>query len=79
MRESIAETVRMVMLDIEVASTTAPQAKDSKAFPFNVGNSMGEVKGQVLKAGGGRTILLGTDQKLYSLPDQPSVATAAKQ
>ncbi|MEO8806276.1 MAG: hypothetical protein ABI433_09345 [Burkholderiaceae bacterium] len=79
MRESIAETVQMVMLDIDVASTTVAQPKDLKSFAFNVGSSMGQVQGQVLKTGNGRAILLGTDQKLYSLPDQASVATTAKQ
>lgn len=78
MRESIAETVRMVMLDIDVPSTTAAQPKDLKSFAFNVGNSMSEIKGQVLKTSGGRAILLGTDQKLYSLPDLASAATTAK-
>jgi len=78
MRESIAETVRMVMIDIDVASTTAAQPKDLKSFAYNVGNSMSEIKGQVLKTGAGRAILLGTDQKLYSLPDLASVATTAK-
>jgi len=78
MRESIVETGRMVMLDIEVAAT-AGQPKDAKAFAFNFGAGKGEIKGQVLKKGNGRAILLGTDQKLYSLPDPSSVATTAKQ
>jgi hypothetical protein len=78
MRESIAETVRMVMLDIDVAATAAPP-KDPKSFAFNLGAGKGEIKGQVLKARNGRAILLGTDQKLYSLPDPASVATTARQ
>jgi hypothetical protein len=79
MRESITETVRMVMLDIDVASTTAEEPSNLKSFPFNAGTAMGEVKGQVLKAGSGRAILLGTDKKLYSLPAQAVAGATAKQ
>lgn len=79
MRESIAETVRMAMLDIDIDASTAPQAKDQKPFAFNFGEGKGEIKGQVLKAGGGRVILLGADQKLYSLPDTTNATTTAKQ
>jgi hypothetical protein len=78
MRESIAETVRMVMLDIDLVSTAA-QPKDVKSFAFNLGAGESEIKGQVLKTGNGRAILLGTDQKLYSLPDPASVAKTPKQ
>lgn len=78
MRESIAETVRMAMLDIDITSATAAQAKEPKSFPYNLGASMNQIKGQVLKTGNGRAIVLGTDQKLYSLPDATSVATTAK-
>lgn len=79
MRESIAETVRMVMLDIDVASMTSEQAKDLKSFPFNTGAGKGEIKGKVLKTGNGRAILLGNDQKLYSLPDTSTVAMSVQQ
>lgn len=80
LRESIAETVRMVMLDIDTQATSASAAPAAnlKSFAYNVGNSMGQIKGQVLKASAGRAILLGADQKLYSLPDQASVTTTAK-
>ncbi len=79
MRESIAETVRMAMLDIDIDATTAAQPKDQKAFAFNFGEGKGEIKGQVLKNGNGRAIVLGADQKLYSIPDKASVTTTAKQ
>jgi len=79
MRESITETVRMAMLDINVPADTAAQSKDLKSFAFNFGDGKGERKGQVLKTGDGRAILLGTDQKLYSLPDVANVTTTAKQ
>ena len=79
MRESIAETVRMVMLDIDVGSTNAAQPQDLKSFAFNAGTGTGEVKGQVLKTGDRRAILLGTDKKLYSRPAAADVATTAKQ
>jgi hypothetical protein len=78
-RESIGETVRMVMLDIDISSTTAPQPKDLRTFSFNGGTGMIQIKGQTLKSSGGRSILLGTDQKLYSLPDPASVASTARQ
>lgn len=77
MRESIAETVRMVMLDIDVAASSAPPAKDLRSFAFNFGAGKGEIKGTVLKSENGRTILLGSDQKLYSLPDAGAAATTA--
>lgn len=79
MRESIAETVRMVMLDIDIPSTATTPAKDAKSFPINTGEMLGEVKGQVIRSGDGRVIVLGADQKLYSLPDPARVATALKQ
>ncbi|MCX4166224.1 MULTISPECIES: hypothetical protein [Paraburkholderia] len=75
MRESIAENLRMVMLDIDVGSMTAEQRQDLKPFVFNTGTSNGEIKGKVLKSGNGRVILLGTDEKIYSLPDPGSVST----
>ncbi|MBF9264577.1 hypothetical protein SAMN04489708_12171 [Paracidovorax cattleyae] len=78
MRESIAETVRMVMLDIDVAAK-APDEKNLQTFPFNQGMGKGEIKGQVLKTGNGRAILLGSDMKLYSLPHSGSLATTAQQ
>lgn len=80
MRESIAETVRMVMLDIDTppATTGSEKSGELKSFVFNLGSGNGQIKGQVLKASDGRVIVLGTDQKLYSLPDPSSLATAAK-
>lgn len=77
MRESIAETVRMVMLDIEVAAELTAKTEDLQSFPYNTGASMDTVKGQVLKAGDARTILIGADKKLYSLPNSASAASAA--
>lgn len=79
MRESIAETVRMVMLDIDVGSAGAGPSKDLKSFAFNTGAGNGEIKGKVLKDGNGRVILLGTDQKLYSLPDAGAPVKTAQQ
>lgn len=78
-RESIAETVRMVMLDIDVAPVMAANSQDIKAFPYNFGTRQGAISGQVLKAGDARIILLGADQKLYSLPNPAGATTASKQ
>lgn len=79
MRESIAETVRMAMLDIDIDSATDIPPKDLKAFAFNFGEGKGEIKGRVLKTGDGRVILLGSDQKLYSIPETANGTTTAKQ
>ncbi len=80
MRESIAETVRMAMLDIDIQATTAPvPPNDLKTFPFNFGEGKGEVKGKILKKGDGRVVVLGENQKLFSLPEAPNVATVANQ
>ncbi|MFJ2992454.1 hypothetical protein [Pandoraea sp. NPDC087047] len=76
-RESISETVRMVMLDIEVAAEPSARTEDLKSFPYNTGASMSTVQGQVLKASDTRTILLGADKKLYSLPNSASGTRAA--
>ncbi|MFL9876107.1 hypothetical protein [Paraburkholderia megapolitana] len=78
MRESISENIRMVMLDIDVGSMTSEQRQDLKSFVFNTGAGDGKIKGNVLKAGNGRVILLGTDEKIYSLPDPGSVSTASQ-
>ncbi|WP_240493392.1 hypothetical protein [Pandoraea sp. ISTKB] len=77
-RESIAETVRMVMLDIEIPAETATKTAEVKTFPYNTGASVETVQGTVVKAGDARTILLGADKKLYSLPNPASTATVAQ-
>jgi hypothetical protein len=79
LRESITETLRMILLDMDVAAAPTAKAEELKAFPFNTGGGQSEVKGQLLKDGASRAVLLGTDQKLYSLPKAAGTATAAKQ
>lgn len=75
MRESIAETIRMVMLDIDTPDA-APTAKDDlKSYALNQAGTNGEIKGKALKTENGRTILIGADQKLYSLPDTRKAAS----
>ncbi|VVE65476.1 hypothetical protein PCA31118_02025 [Pandoraea captiosa] len=77
-RESIAETVRMVMLDIEIAEDTATKTGPVKTFSYNTGASVDTVQGTVLKEGDARAIVLGADKKLYSLPNPGGSATVAQ-
>jgi hypothetical protein len=75
LRESIDETLRMAMLDVDTPpDTDATKAQPVSSFSFNTGGKDTEIKGRLVKAGTTRAIVLGTDQKLYSLP---ATATAA--
>jgi hypothetical protein len=75
LRESIDETLRMAMLDVDTPpDTDATKSQPVSSFPFNTGGKDTEIKGRLVKAGATRAIVLGPDQKLYSLP---ATATAA--
>jgi len=77
LRESIDETLRMAMLDVDTPpDSDATKSQAVSSFQFNIGGSTSEIKGRVVKAGDSRAIVLGHDQKLYSLPT-PTPAPAA--
>ena len=77
LRESIDETLRMAMLDVDTPpDTDATKSQPVSAFPFNAGGKDTEIKGRVVNAGATRAIVLGPDQKLYSLPTTAAMTTA---
>jgi hypothetical protein len=80
LRESITETLRMAMIDLDVAAEPAAKAEGIQEFSFNNGVITTKLKGQVVKNGEARAILLASDQKLYSLPrtSASGSTTAAK-
>lgn len=80
LRESITETLRMAMIDLDVAAEPAAKAEGIQEFSFNNGAITTKLKGQVVKNGEARAILLASDQKLYSLPrtSASGSTTAAK-
>jgi len=67
MQESISETIRMVMIDVDTP-VPANFDKSLQSFSMNVGAATTQIKGKALKSGNGRTIVLGEDQRLHSLP-----------
>jgi hypothetical protein len=77
LRESIAETIDMVLLDFDLTATPAAAAQP-RAFAFNTGAQEIQIKGQVVKETPNRTTLLGDDKKIYSLP-KIAKAVAASQ
>ncbi|MDP9897558.1 hypothetical protein J2W32_006677 [Variovorax boronicumulans] len=77
MRESITETLRMAMIDLDVAAEPAAKGGNLEEFSFNNGVITTKLKGQVVKNGDTRAILLASDQKLYSLPRTSTSASAA--
>jgi hypothetical protein len=78
MRESITETLRMAMLDLDVGTEPAATKSGSlEEFSFNNGATIMKIKGQVVKSGEARVILLANDHKLYSLPRAGTSANTA--
>ncbi len=77
LRESIDETLRMAMLDVDTPpDTDATKSQTVSSFPFNAGGKDTEIKGRLVKAGATRAIVLGPDQKLYSLPASATAAVS---
>lgn len=81
LRESIDETLRMAMLDVDTPpDSDATKSQPTSSFSFNAGGKVTEIKGRLVKAGATRAIVLGPDQKLYSLPATgTSAVSMAKQ
>ncbi len=77
LRESIVETIRLVLMDIDV--TTPAEKESAKAYPFNTGQQQGEIKGRLVKESADRVTILGENQKLYSLPRSSQAAALAAQ
>jgi hypothetical protein len=67
----------MAMLDVDTPpDTEATKSQAVSSFPFNTGGSNTEIKGRLVKAGATRAIVLGPDQKLYSLPTGATAAVS---
>jgi hypothetical protein len=78
LRESITETIHLVLMDMDVRAPAAkPDAPAS--FAFNTGAQQGQIKGQLIKETAQRATVLGEDKKLYSLPKMSQAAAAAAQ
>lgn len=77
LRESIDETLRMTLIDLDVTPEAAAKAGPTEDFSFNNGVATTNIKGQVLRRGDVRVIVLGNDQKIYSLPKGGVSATTA--
>ena len=77
LRESIIETINLVLMDIDVTMPTGKEA--AKSYPFNTGQQQGEIKGQLVKETATRVTILGENKKLYSLPKTPKATALAAQ
>ena len=79
LRESIAETINLFLLDLELDSGgLAAKGPAPQSFAFNTGASQGTIEARLLKENAGRVTVLGVDNKLYSLPKGSTVAAAAQ-
>ncbi len=77
LRESMAEMVRLILLDIKLADAPSAKPEEFKTYTFNTGASQGEIKGQPLGETATRTLVFGADKKLYSLPKITNTTAAA--
>lgn len=75
LRESVIETIDMVLLEFDLAVPPV-LTEPPRAFAVNLGGAPGAVRGQLLKETARRATVLGEDGRLYSLP-KPLSATAA--
>jgi hypothetical protein len=78
LRESIVETLELVMMDMNVPLPSA-QRGEIRSYAFNTGAQQMPIKGQLVKETANRVIVLGEDAKLYSLPKDSSIAATAAQ
>jgi hypothetical protein len=75
LRESVAETIDMALLEFDLAVPPA-LTEPPRAFAVNAGGPDAAVRGQLLKETARRATVLGEDGRLYSLP-KPAGATDA--
>jgi hypothetical protein len=74
MRDSIAEILRMTLIDLEVPAEASAKAGPFEQFSFNTGATTMKVEGQVVKRDDARVIVLARNQRLYSLPKVDAAA-----
>jgi len=77
MRESIAEILRMTLIDLDVAAEPTAKAGAFAQFSFNSGASTAKIEGQVVKNDDARVIVLARNQRLYSLPKVSASTTTS--
>ena len=79
LRESIAETIDLFLLDLELDSAAvAAKAPAAQTFGFNTGASQGTIQARLVKEDARRVTVLGVDNKLYSLPKEAKQTVAAQ-
>lgn len=77
MRDSIAEILRMTLIDLDVAAEPTAKAGTFEQFSFNSGAITTKIEGQVVKNDDARVIVLARNQRLYSLPKVSASATTS--
>ncbi|MDO8991174.1 MAG: hypothetical protein Q7U91_16235 [Sideroxyarcus sp.] len=77
MHDSVAEMTKLILMEVEVSATPA-KTGESKLFAFNTGVQQVEIKGRQLQETASRTVMLGDDGKIYSLPKAQSAAVAQR-
>lgn len=81
LNESIAETLRLVQVDVKAGDQPIAKGAELQEFDFHSGNKAGKISGHALARSDRRVTVLGADGKLYSLPASGSTGdtTVAKQ
>ncbi|MEY4560945.1 MAG: hypothetical protein RLZZ618_222 [Pseudomonadota bacterium] len=75
-RDAIAETIRLTIVDNGAPPAVVAQPSDLKTYAFNTGGQIGRIQGQQLSETATRAVILGADQKTYSLPKAQPAPTA---
>jgi hypothetical protein len=77
MHDSVAEMTKLILMEVDVSATPA-KTGESKPFAFNTGAQQVEIKGRQLQETASRTVMLGDDGKIYSLPKAQPAAVAQR-
>lgn len=77
MRESVAEIMKMIRMDVDFGAPSSKEG-DPSSFVYNTGEGNGTIRGRLLNESAGRIIVLGENGTLYSLP-KASASTAMAQ
>ncbi len=77
LHDSIVEITKLILMDVDVSAKPA-KAGESKPFAFNTGAQQVEIKGRQLQETASRTVMLGDDGKIYSLPKAQPAAVAQR-
>jgi hypothetical protein len=69
----------LILVDHDVPAALSAKPEELKSYAFNTGTQQSVVKGQLVKETATRSVVLGTDLKLYSLPKTSNTTAAAGQ